>query len=155
MLPAADAQVVRRHTGAHLGNEDLKVLVLPVTLTVFTVAGVVAERQARPTLARLILLGGWLIAGSGLTLVAKEGRSWGLAGYLQNLVAFLGLCLIPFSASYWLNWWLDRRGANGVIHLGATVTLSLLSIVPTGLLLGPYWAVFLNSTLRWHHVEYP
>jgi hypothetical protein len=134
--------------------ELLKVLILPTVLAGAVVLAVLAERHALPVVANAILLAGWLLASMALTLLARESHTWPLAGYLQNLVVFLGLCAVPFLVAYGTSAWLQARGTGPGPHFGFTLGLALLAILPAGLG-GPYWALFLSSTFGWAYIGYP
>jgi hypothetical protein len=136
-------------------SELLKVLTLPAVLTGAAILAVLAERHALPAVTISTLLVGWLLASMGLTLLARESQTWPLAGYLQNLAVFLGLCGIPFLVAYGTSAWLEAQGTGAAMHLGVTLGLALLAILPAGLLGGPYWALFLRSTFGWTYIRYP
>ena len=135
-------------------SELLKVLLLPAALAGAATLAVIAGRHGMPTLALWTLVAGWLLASVGLTLVARETQLWPLVGCLQNLAVFLGICAVPFMAAYGASAWLQARDTLAAAHLGLTVGLALLAILPAGLG-GPYWAVFLRSTFGWEYISYP
>jgi hypothetical protein len=136
-------------------SELLKVLVLPAVVAATTVLAVLAERHAMPAVAVSTLVAGWLLASVGLTLLARESQPWPLAGYLQNLAVFLGLCAVPFLVAHGVNAWLEARGTGAATHFGLTLGLTLFVILPAGLFGGPYWALFLRSTFGWAYIRYP
>jgi hypothetical protein len=138
-----------------VNSELLKVLVLPAVVAGTAILAVLAERHALPTVAISVLLAGWLLAGMGLTVLARESQAWPLAGYLQNLAVFLGLCAVPFLVAYGASTWLHARSAGPATHFGLTLGLALLVILPAGLFGGPYWALFLRSTFGWAYIRYP
>ena len=103
--------------------------------------------------------GAWWSGGCspawGLTFLARESLRWPLVGYLQNLAVFLGLCLVPFVVAYGASAWLHSRRLGPAMHLGVTLGLALVAILPTGLVGGPYWALFLRSMFGWEYIQYP
>ena len=130
-------------------------LVLPAALTGTAIVAVLAERHALPAVAVSALLAGWLVSSVGLTLLARESLRWPLAGYLQNLAVCLGLCAMPFMVAYGASAWLQARGTGAATHFGLTLGLALFVILPAGLFVGPYWALFLRSTFGWEYIGYP
>jgi hypothetical protein len=144
----------RSTSGVTMTSELLKVLVLPAVLAGAVILAVVAGRHGMSALAIWILVAGWLLAGVGLTVVARETQPWPLVGYLENLAVFLGLCAVPFLVAYGASAWLQARGAAAAMQLGLTLALALLAILPASLG-GPYWAVFLGSVLGWEYIRYP
>jgi hypothetical protein len=136
-------------------SELLKVLVLPAVVAGTAFLAVLAVRHALPAVAILVLMAGWLVASMGLTVLARESQAWPLAGYFQNLAVFLGLCAVPFLVAYGASAWLQTRSIGAATHLGLTIGLALIVILPAGLLGGPYWALFLRSTFGWAYIRYP
>ena len=135
-------------------SEVLKVLTLPCVLAGAVILAVLAERHALPAAGISTLVASWLLASMGLTLLARESQTWPVAGYLQNLAVFLGLCAVPFLVAYGVSTWLQAHGTGPATHLGFTLGLALLAILPAGLL-GPYWALFLRSKFDWVYIGYP
>ena len=137
-----------------MNTELLKVLILPGVLAGVTILAVLAARHALRGVTIGSLVAGWLLASVALTLVTRESHTWPLAGYLQNLVVFLGLCAVPFLVAYAACIWLQARGTGAASHFGFTFGMALLAILPAGLG-GPYWILFLSSTFSWAYIAYP
>ena len=137
-----------------MNPELLKVLLLPSVLVVALTLAIFAVTRTMPTLGVGFLVAGWLLAGMGLTFIAQESQRWPLTGYLQNLVAFLGLSTVPFVVGYTVSTWLRARGSGLGTQLGVTVVAALLAILPAGLV-APFWAMFLRSAFDWQYIKYP
>ena len=137
-----------------MNSELLKVLILPTVLAGTVTLAVLTGRHGMPTLANWTLMAGWLLASLSLTLVARETQPWPLAGYLQNFVAFLGLCAVPFVLAYAVRSWLQAHGSGTGTQLGVALVLALLAILPAGLY-GPFWFMFLKSGFGWKYISYP
>jgi hypothetical protein len=135
--------------------ELLKLLILPGILAAAAILAVLAERHAMPATAIWISLVGWLLASTGLTFLARESQRWPAVGYLQNLAVFLGLCAVPFVVAYGANAWMHSRRLGPALHLGVTLGLALLAILPAGIVAGPYWVLFLRSMFGGEYIRYP
>jgi hypothetical protein len=137
-----------------MNPELLKLITLPSVLAVTITLVVLTTRYGMPTLGNWLTIVGWLAASLGMALLARESLRWPLAGYLQNLVAFLGLCAVPFGVGYVVSSWLQARGLHPVIQLGVSLTLAIIAILPAAFA-GPYWGMFLRSTFGWEYIRYP
>jgi hypothetical protein len=134
--------------------ELLKLIMLPSVLVVTITLVFLITRYGMPRLGNWLSIVGWLAASLGMTLLARESLRWRLAGYLQNLVAFLGLCAVPFAVGYGVSSWLQARGLHPVTQLGLSLTLAIVAILPAAFA-GPYWGMFLRFTFGWEYVRYP
>src|SRR5918994_4400968 len=126
-----------------MNTELFKVLILPGVLVGALAFATLARGRTWPTLSTVMIIG-WLLASMGLTCVARESQPWPVAGYLQNFVAFLGLCLVPFAVGYAVTAWLRSRGSRASTQLGMALVAAISAILPVAFI-GPFWAMFLRS----------
>ena|SRR5688572_18838550 len=130
-------------------------LILPAVLAGTVMLRVWAEGHQIGRTGNWLFIAGWLAAGLGLTLAASESQRWPLAGYLQNFVALLGVCALPFGVACAVVTWLEARGSSASSQLlGITLVLAFLAILPAALI-GPVWGMLLRSQFSWKYISYP